>query len=126
MVKKMPLHHKNQVLFMEQNIREKIERTQQFMLALWTIFLIILYVCSFLAEYHFPGEREEMAGGEKILSDLQKLFFFALMGVGFLIDLVRMRKDKNNAFVFLLLSQNDTKHKNSSRFISISRSGLAM
>jgi len=104
MVKKMPLHHKNQVLFMGQDNRVKIKQTQQFMLVLWTIFLIFLYVCSFLVEYHFPGEREEMAAGEKILIDLQMLFFIALMGMGFLIDIVRMRENRNKAFVFLLLT----------------------
>ena len=85
-------------------MREKIEQTQRFMLMLWTVFLIVLYGCSFLAEYLFSGEQELMAVGEIILSDLQKLFFFALMGMGFLIDLVRMRENKNNAFVFLLLT----------------------
>jgi len=89
---------------MEPNTREKIEQTERFMLMLWTIFLIVLYMCSFLAEYHFPNEPEELVVGEKILNDLQKLFFFALMGMGFLIDLVRMRKNKNNAFVFLFLT----------------------
>ena len=89
---------------MEPNTREKIEQTERFMLMLWTVFLIVLYMCSFLAEYHFPGEREEMAAGEMILNDLQKLFFFALMGIGFLIDLVRMRENRNNAFVFLLVT----------------------
>ena len=52
----------------------------------------------------FSVEQEEMTAGEMILNDLQKLFFFALMGIGFLIDLVRMREDKNKAFVFLLLT----------------------
>ena len=89
---------------MEQGAREKIEQTERFMFKLWTAFLITLYACSFLTEYHFPGERDEMVAGEMILNDLQKLFFFALMGLGFLIDLVRMRKDKNNAFIFLLLT----------------------
>ena len=89
---------------MEQDAKEKIEQTQRFMLMLWTVFLIVLYTCSFLTEYHFPGEREKMVAGEKVLVDLQKLFFFALMGMGFLIDLVRMREDKNKAFVFLLLT----------------------
>ena len=89
---------------MEQDTREKIEQTERFMLMLWTAFLVILYACSFLTEYHFPGEREEMAAGEMMLNDLQKLFFFALMGVGFLIDLVRMRENRNNAFVFLLVT----------------------
>ena len=45
-----------------------------------------------------------MVVGRKILNDLQRLFFFALMGAGFLIDLVRMREDRNKAFIFLLLS----------------------
>ena len=89
---------------MEQDTKEKIEQTQRFMLMVWTFFLIVLYACSFLTEYHFPDEREGVAAGEKILTDLQKLFFFALMGMGFLIDLVRIREDKNNAFIFLLLT----------------------
>jgi len=89
---------------MEQGAKEKIEQTERFMLMLWATFLIVLYACSFLAEYHFSSEREELAAGEKMLNDLQKLFFFALMGIGFLIDLVRMRRNKNNAFVFLLLT----------------------
>ena len=42
--------------------------------------------------------------GRKVLGDLQRLFFFSLMGLGFLIDLVRMREDRNKAFIFLLLS----------------------
>ena len=45
-----------------------------------------------------------MVLGRKVLSDLQRLFFFSLMGVGVLIDLVRMREDRNKAFIFLLLS----------------------
>ena len=89
---------------MAQGTREKIEHTERFMLMLWTAFLIALYACSFLTEYHFPSEQKELVLGKKILNDLQKLFFFALMGVGFLIDLVRMREDKNKAFVFLLLT----------------------
>ena len=87
-----------------QDTREKIEHTERFLLLLWTAFLIVLYACSFLTEYYFSGEQEETVAGKKILNDLQKLFFFALMGVGFLIDLVRMREDKNKAFVFLLLT----------------------
>ena len=89
---------------MEQGSRGKIEQTERFMLTLWTFFLITLYACSFLVEYHFPGEREKISAGEIILNDLQKLFFFALMGIGFLIDLVRMRENRNNAFVFLLVT----------------------
>ena len=45
-----------------------------------------------------------MVLGRKVLSDLQRLFFFSLMGMGVLIDLVRMRQDRNKAFIFLFLS----------------------
>ena len=45
-----------------------------------------------------------MVLGRKILGDLQRLFFFSLMGVGVLIDLIRMREDRNKAFIFLLIS----------------------
>ena len=89
---------------MEQNTINKLKQTEQFMLMLWAFFLIVLYACAFLIEYHFPHEEEEMVLGRKVLSDLQRLFFFSLMGVGFLIDLVRMREDRNKAFIFLLLS----------------------
>ncbi len=74
------------------------------MLVLWAFFLISLYACSFLVEYHFPHEEEREVLGRKVLGDLQKLFFFALMGMGFLMDLVRMRENKNNAFIFLFSS----------------------
>jgi len=39
--------------------------------------------------------------GRKVLSDLQRLFFFSLKGLGVLNDLVRMRQDRNKAFIFL-------------------------
>ena len=74
------------------------------MIGLWSFFLIVLYGCSFLIEYHFGNKEEEIVVGKKILDDLQRLFFFALMGLGFLIDLVRMREDRNKAFIFLFLS----------------------
>ena len=89
---------------MEQNTINKLKQTEEFMLMLWAFFLIVLYTCSFLTEYHFPHEEEEVVLGRKVLSDLQRLFFFSLMGVGVLIDLVRMREDRNKAFIFLLLS----------------------
>ena len=74
------------------------------MISLWAFFLIVLYICSFLTEYHYPEKEEEIVLGRKVLNDMQQLFFFALMGAGFLIDLVRMREDRNKAFIFLLLS----------------------
>lgn len=90
--------------FMENEIKDKIEQTERFMRLLWTIFLIILYACSFFIEYNFSGEQEEVPAGKVILTDLQHLFFFALMGMGFLIDLVRMRENRNNAYIFLLMT----------------------
>ena len=89
---------------MVQSIINKIKQTERLMLMLWSFSLIVLYMCSFLTEYHFPHEEEEMVLGRKVLGDLQRLFFFSLMGLGFLIDLVRMREDRNKAFIFLLLS----------------------
>ena len=89
---------------MVQSTINKIKQTERLMLMLWSFFLIVLYMCSFLTEYHFPHEEEEMVLGRKVLDDLQRLFFFSLMGLGFLIDLVRMREDRNKAFIFLLLS----------------------
>ena len=89
---------------MVQSKINKIKQTERLMLMLWSFFLIVLYMCSFLTEYHFPHEEEEMVLGRKVLGDLQRLFFFSLMGLGFLIDLVRMREDRNKAFIFLLLS----------------------
>jgi hypothetical protein len=89
---------------MEQNATNKIKQTEHFMIGIWSFFLIVLYGCSFLIEYHFGNKEEEIVVGKKILDDLQRLFFFALMGLGFLIDLVRMREDRNKAFIFLFLS----------------------
>jgi hypothetical protein len=82
----------------------KLKQTEQLMQRLWSFFLIVLYICSFLTEYHFSYDSEEIILGKKILGDLQMLFFFSLMGLGFLIDLVRMREDRNKAFIFLFLS----------------------
>ena len=89
---------------MGQDTINQIKQTEQAMLMLWAFFMIVLYACSFLAEYHFPRGEEEVVVGGEILNDLQRLFFFALMGMGFLIDLVRMRENRNKAFIFLLLS----------------------
>ena len=82
----------------------KIKETEHFMIMLWVFFLIIIYVFSFLIEYHYQLESTEVVAGKKILNDLKGVFFFGLMGMGFLIDLVRMRENKNKAFIFLLLS----------------------
>ena len=82
----------------------KIKQTEHLMLMLWVFFLTVVYICSFLTEYHYQLESKEVAVGKKILNDLKGVFFFALMGMGFLIDLVRMRENKNKAYIFLLLS----------------------
>jgi hypothetical protein len=82
----------------------KIKQTEHFMLMLWVFFLIVIYACSFLTEYYYQFESIKVAAGEKILNDLKGVFFFSLMGMGFLVDLVRMRENKNKAYIFLLLS----------------------
>ncbi len=70
----------------------------------WVLILIAIYFAGFMNEYHFPGVREEALKGEDILWNAQRVLFFGLMGVGFLIDIVRMREDRKKAFIFLLLS----------------------
>ena len=82
----------------------KIKQTEHFMHMLWVFFLIVIYVCSFLTEYYYQLESTKVAAGEKILNDLKGVFFFAMMGMGFFIDIVRMRENKNKAYIFLLLS----------------------
>jgi len=60
---------------MEQNLTNKIKQTERFMIVLWAFFLIVLYVCSFLTEYHYPHKEEEIVVGRKILSDCNGYFF---------------------------------------------------
>jgi hypothetical protein len=84
--------------------QEKIAQTLTLLHRVWALFLIAVYFAGFMDEYHFPGNREKPLEGEAILWNVQRVLFFGLMFVGFLIDLVQMREDRNKAFLFLLLS----------------------
>ena len=83
---------------------DKTAQTLDLLQKAWTFFLIALYFIGFLTAYHFPGIGEDPVGREKILFDAQKVLFFGLMVAGFLVDAVRMRDDRQKAFIFLFLS----------------------
>lgn len=84
--------------------QEKIAETLTLLQRVWTLFLIAVYFMGFMDEYHFPGNREEPLEGQAILWNTQRVMFFGLMFVGFLIDIVQMREDRSKAFLFLFLS----------------------
>jgi hypothetical protein len=84
--------------------QEKIAETLTLLKSVWALFLIAVYFIGFMNEYHFPGMREEPLEGEAILWNAQRVLFFGLMSVGFLIDVVQMREDRQKAFLFLFLS----------------------
>ncbi len=83
---------------------EKIAETLTLLHRVWALFLIAVYFAGFMDEYHFPGNRKEPLEAEAILWNAQRVLFFGLMFVGFLIDLVQMREDRHKAFLFLFLS----------------------
>lgn len=84
--------------------QEKLADTLVLLKRVWTLFLIAIYFIGFMNEYHFPGMREEPLEGEAILWNAQRVLFFGLMFVGFLVDAVQMREDRQKAFLFLFLS----------------------
>ncbi len=84
--------------------KEKIAETLILLHHVWALFLIAVYFSGFMDEYHFPGNRVEPLATEAILWNVQRVLFFGMMFVGFLIDLVQMREDRNKAFLFLFLS----------------------
>ena len=83
---------------------EKTAQALELLKKVWVLFLVALYMCGFYTELHFPGVREKPLVQEKVLMDAQKVLFFGLMVVGFLVDMVQMREDRNKAFIFLFLS----------------------
>ncbi len=83
---------------------EKIAETLTLLHRVWALFLIVVYFAGFMDEYHFPGSRKEPLEAEAILWNAQRVLFFGLMFVGFLIDIVQMREDRHKAFLFLFLS----------------------
>lgn len=83
---------------------DKEKETLELLQKVWTLLLIGIYFACFMNEYHFPGFRDEPLEGEEIFWQVQRVLFFGLLSVGFLIDIVRMRSDRNKAFQFLFLS----------------------
>lgn len=83
---------------------EKYDYTLQLLKTLWTLFLIALYAACFYNEYRFPGFRDEPLEGELVFWQIQRVFYFALIGLGFLTDLVQMRMDRKKAFMYLFAS----------------------
>ena len=79
-----------------------IDQTRELLLKIWSILLMGLYVVGFLREKMLVQQAEALK--VDVLSDVAKLFFFALMFVAFLIDIVEMREDKEKAYRFLFLS----------------------
>lgn len=84
--------------------RKNVAETLTLLKRVWGLFLIALYFMGFMNEYQFPGMREEPLEGEAILWSVQRVLFFGLMCVGFLIDVVQMRENRQKAFLFLFLS----------------------
>ncbi|PIQ97751.1 MAG: hypothetical protein COV67_02610 [Nitrospinae bacterium CG11_big_fil_rev_8_21_14_0_20_56_8] len=86
---------------------EKIVQTLVLLYRVWTLMLIALYGVGVMSAYYFPEPVEAGAAAakpEEVLINIQRVLFFGLMAVGVLIDLVRMREDRHQAFIFLLLS----------------------
>ncbi|MBI4383330.1 MAG: hypothetical protein HY579_04775 [Nitrospinae bacterium] len=83
---------------------QKIVETLDLLKKVWTIFLIGLYLACFMNEKVFPGFRTEPLAGEEFFWKIQRVLFFALMTVGFLIDIAQTRVDRGMAFAFLFLS----------------------
>ena len=79
-----------------------INQTRELVLKVWSVLLMGLYGIGFLREKMLVQQAEALK--VDVLSDVAKLFFFALMFVAFLIDIVEMREDKEKAYRFLLLS----------------------
>ena len=79
-----------------------IDQTRELLLKVWSVLLTGLYGVGFLREKMLVQQAEALK--VDVLSDVAKLFFFALMFVAFLIDIVEMRQDKQKAYLFLFLS----------------------
>lgn len=85
------------------NHHQEIE-TQTLLLQVWAMLLIGMYSACFMNEYYYPGFRDQPLAGEEIFWQVQKVLFFGLLGMGFLVDIVQMRADRDKAFQFIFLS----------------------
>lgn len=88
---------------MDQN-NTKIKETLRLLQQVWTLLLIGIYFACFMNEYYFPGFRSKPLDGEDIFWNVQKVLFIGLLGIGFLMDITRMREDRSQAFLFIFLS----------------------
>ena len=85
--------------------QNQIQETLTLLKKVWTVFALALYYLAIENAAHFPGQREDPLGeGERLLWMAQRVVFFGLMALGFLIDLVRMRADRSLAYQYLFLS----------------------
>ena len=81
-----------------------LEETKILLRQVWTFMLMALYGLGIFQERFITlnaGAAEQI---ESILPDVAKVFFFGLIFVSFLIDIVEMREDKEKAYQFLFLS----------------------
>jgi hypothetical protein len=83
----------------------QVEETLILLKKIWVFFLVGLYAVCLYNEYRFPGTREgEPLEGEAILWKIERVFFFGLMGLGLLADIVQIRIDRSKAFLYLFAS----------------------
>ena len=83
----------------------QVEETLILLKKIWVFFLVALYAVCLYNEYRFPGVPEdEPQEGEAILWKIERVFFFGLMGLGFLTDIVQIRIDRSKAFLYLFAS----------------------
>ncbi|MFQ5716122.1 MAG: hypothetical protein ACE5GQ_03365 [Nitrospinales bacterium] len=83
--------------------RKEIETTT-LLRQVWAMLLIGMYFACFMNEYYYPGFRDQPLEGEEIFWQVQRVLFFGLLGMGFLVDIVQMRADRDKAFRFIFLS----------------------
>ena len=89
---------------MTQGKKRNEEETLDLILKIWIIFLVGLHALGFIDEFYFPGFRSDPLEKQEILWNAQKAIFFGMMSLGFLIDIIQMRIEKNKAYQFLFLS----------------------
>ena len=79
-----------------------MDQTRGMLLKVWSVLLMGLYGVGFIREKMLAQPVEAL--NVDLLPDVATLFFFSLMFVAFLIDIVEMRENKEKAYRFLFLS----------------------
>ena len=88
---------------LEENKRNEKE-TLELILKIWIIFLFGLHILGFIDESYFTGFRTIPIAKEAIIWKAQRLIFFGILFLGFLIDVLQMRNNRRKAYQFLILS----------------------